>query len=117
MPKRLFYSLGFALGICLVMFQAALMPSGLAAGLAVLGLGGLLLGRNSVFAALLLGWVWANIAGAIIIESRLNSVYLNKPVEITGRVLGMPGRDALSTRFDFLVQSWAVNEHFEKTSR
>ena len=117
MPKRLFYSLGFALGICLVMFQAALMPSGLAAGLAVLGLGGLLSGRKTVFAALLLGWVWANIAGAIIIESRPNSVYLNKPVEITGRVLGMPGRDALSTRFDFLVQSWAVNEHLEKTNR
>jgi competence protein ComEC len=117
MPKRLFYSLGFALGICLVMFQAVLMPSGLAAGLAVLGLGGLLLGRNTVFAALLLGWVWANIAGAILVESRPNSVYLNKPVEITGRVVGMPGRDALATRFDFLVQSWAVNEYFEKTNR
>ena len=93
------------------------MPSGLAAGLAVLGLGCLLLGRNTVFAALLLGWVWANIAGAILVESRPNSVYLNKPVEITGRVLGMPSRDALATRFDFLVQSWAVNEYFEKTNR
>ena len=99
------------------MFQAVLMPSGLAAGLTVLGLGGLLSGRNTVFAALLLGWVWANIAGAIIIESRPNSVYLNKPVEITGRVVGMPGRDALSTRFDFLVQSWAVNEYSEKANR
>ncbi len=117
MPKRLFYSFGFALGICLVMLQAVLMPGGLAAGLTVLGLGGLLLGRNTVFAALLLGWVWANIAGAITIESRPNSVYLNKPVEITGRVVGMPGRDVLSTRFDFLVQSWAVNEYSEKANR
>jgi competence protein ComEC len=117
MPKRLFYSSGFALGICLVMFQAALMPIALAAGLAVLGLGGLLSGRNTVFAALLLGWVWANIAGAIIIDSRPDSVYLNKPVEISGRVLGMPGRNALATRFDFLVQSWAVNEYSEKTNR
>ncbi len=99
------------------MLQAVLMPGGLAAGLTVLGLGGLLLGRNTVFAALLLGWVWANIAGAITIESRPNSVYLNKPVEITGRVVGMPGRDVLSTRFDFLVQSWAVNEYSEKANR
>ncbi|MDB3945786.1 DNA internalization-related competence protein ComEC/Rec2 [Gammaproteobacteria bacterium] len=114
MPKRLFYSLGFSLGICLVMFQTALMPNGLAAGLLVFSLGGLLLGRNTFFVALILGWVWANIASAMIIESRPNSVYLNKPVEITGRVLGMPGRDALAARFDFLVQSWAVNGYFEK---
>ena len=73
------------------MFQTALVPNGLAAGLLVFSLGGLLLGRNTVFVALILGWVWANIASAIIIESRPNSVYLNKPVEITGRVLGMPG--------------------------
>ena len=99
------------------MFQAALIPSELAVGLAVLGLGGLVSGRNTVFAALLLGWIWANIAGAIIIESRPNSVYLNKPVEITGRVIGMPDRDALATRFDFLVQSWATNQRSEKTNR
>ncbi len=106
MPKRLIGALGFSLGTCLVMNQAALLPTALTVGLAMFGLMILLTGRGLLASTILLGWVWANALALQGAYSALAPKVLGVPLQASGTVVGIPRHDNFSTRFDFLLTTF-----------
>lgn len=98
---RLGTALAFVLGVCSPSAQAHLLPGHLVLLVALLALVcAWRWPRWSLPAALLLGYAWGSWGGERALALRVDAGQLGRPITVSGRVLGLPQSDALSTRFD-----------------